>query len=72
MLFSVMNISYGKSKYVFWTRTYSKEQRIHSKVSKKIQMWILHQIRYATVEYNFVLECDVCIGKISVFMTHGF
>ena len=35
-------------------------------------MRILQQVRYLTVEYNFKIECDLCIGKISVFMHHGF
>ena len=34
-------------------------------------MCILQQVRYSTVEYNFVIECDVCIGKISVFVKNG-
>ena len=34
-------------------------------------MCILQQVRYSTVEYNFTIECDVCIDKISVFMKHG-
>ena len=75
MLFYGVNISYGKSKYVFWTRTCSKEQRIHLKVSKKIQMCILQQVRYSTVEYNFIIRMrrvQLCIRKISIFMTYGF
>ena len=31
-------------------------------------MRILQQARYWTVEYNFIIECDVCIGRISIFM----
>ena len=34
-------------------------------------MCILQQVRYLTVEHNFMMECDVCIGKISVFMNQG-
>ena len=30
------------------------------------------KIHYSTVKYNFLIECDVCIDKISVFMKHGF
>ena len=29
-------------------------------------------LRYSTVQHNFIIECDVCIGKISVFINHGF
>ena len=35
-------------------------------------MCILQQVRYSTVEHNFIIECDVWIGKISVFMNHGY
>ena len=27
-------------------------------------MCILQQVRYSTVEHNFMIECSVCIGKI--------
>ena len=49
-----------------------KNKEVTQKSVKKIQMCILHQMRYLDAEYNFILEYDVCIGKISVFMTHGF
>ena len=39
---------------------------------EKIQMCILLQVRYLTVEYDFIIKCDVCNGKISVFVNHGF
>ena len=31
-------------------------------------MCIFQQVKYLTVEYKLVIECDLCIGKISVFM----
>ena len=34
-------------------------------------MCILQQVRYSIAEYKFIIECDVCIGKISVFINHG-
>ena len=34
-------------------------------------MCILQQVRYLAVEYNFTIECDMCIRNSSVLMNHG-
>ena len=36
------------------------------KIRDKIQMCIL-QVRYSTVEYNFVIECDLVQGALVKF-----
>ena len=70
MLFSVINISYVSLNMHVEQEHTQKNEEFTWKSVKKIQRCILQQVRYSTVEYNFMIECDVCIGKFLIFMNH--
>ena len=68
MRFSVIIIMVSLNMYFEPEYSQKNEEIIDVKKKPKIKMCILQKVRYSTV----IIECDVCIGKISVFMNHGF
>ena len=70
VLFSLINISYvSLNKYL--NKNVLKRTKNSLENQSKNSNCILQQVQYSTVEYNFIIECGVCIGKVSIFMNHG-